>query len=550
MERAFIPIRPGSGGMNMIVRIAQKEFLNNLLSARFVIGFLLCLVLIPFSILINIDDYRDQTGQYKIDRDAADRELAEVRVYSYVKPTVVFRPEPLGIFGKGLSAQVGNQVKILLGTKPLLAAGKTAARDNPFLASFFSVDFVDIAAIIFSLLALLFSYDALTKEKEDGTLRLQMANPLPRSKLLAGKVAGVLMTLLPVVVFCFLLGAVIILASGNLAFSSGEWLRLAVLALISLAYLVVFVFLGLFVSSRSRGSVSSLVVCLFLWVLLVFIVPNMASTVAESFVPIQSRDNLDAVLRDMDKSLDERIQAAFKDLPGADWNMNWYMNGGEDNARQTTGCTASFFERQRREMAVGEPMRLDNADRKWGPQKAYLDSLSRQARAAEDLSLLSPAGIFRAVATAVCGTDRRAQEKRLEEVRRYRETLVSWFQGKRLFEKFEYFTPAPPSAFRTADQLVEARTGGRFKTLAGYDAWAEKQTDFRQRWLVLSTVKIPGDYPGDYPFLKLGDMPRFPERPVTAAALEASALRLGLLFFECILLFALGYVAFIRYDVR
>ncbi len=97
---------------------------------------------------------------------------------------------------------------------------------------------------------------------------------------------------------------------------------------------------------------------------------------------------------------------------------------------------------------MSEPLRLDNADRKWGPQKAYLDSLSRQARAAENLALLSPAGIFRAVATAVCGTDRRAQEKRLDDVRRYRETFVAWLKGKNIFEKFEYFTPTPPSQFQ------------------------------------------------------------------------------------------------------
>jgi ABC-type transport system involved in multi-copper enzyme maturation permease subunit len=90
---------------------------------------------------------------------------------------------------------VGNKVKIQLGEKPWLAEGTSAVRDNPFLASFFSIDFVDIAAIIFSLLALLFSYDVFTREKEDGTLKLQMANSVGRSRFLAGKVLGILATL-------------------------------------------------------------------------------------------------------------------------------------------------------------------------------------------------------------------------------------------------------------------------------------------------------------------------------------------------------------------
>jgi len=535
----------------MVLHIARKEFLNNLLSSRFLIGFLLCLVLIPFSILINIDDYRDQLGQAKIDRDAAEKKMTEVRVYSAIKPIIVFPPEPLGIFGRGLSAQVGNQVKIRLGIKPLLAEGKTAARDNPFLAAFFSVDFVDIAAIIFSLLALLFSYDALTREKEDGTLRLQMANALGRSKLLAGKVTGILLTLLPVVVLSFLLGGIIVLFSGDLAFSSAEWGRLILLAVISLAYIAVFVFLGLFISSRTRNSTTSLVVCLFLWVTLVFLVPNLASTFAESFVPIRSRDNLEAVLQDMDKNMSDRLEEMGKSLPKADWYMNWYSNWQDDGFHESYGCTASYFERQRLETAMTEPLRLDNADRKWGPQKEYLASLSRQAAAAENLSLVSPAGIFRAVATAVCGTDRRAQEKRLDDIRLYREAIISWFKGKNIFEKYAYFTPTPPASFRTADELVALRTAGKFKTMAEYNAWSDKQTDFRQQWLVLQAGKVPGDKPDDYPYLKIDDMPRFPVRRIPAEELLAgSAFRLGLLLFECALLFLLAYTAFIRYDVR
>ncbi len=120
----------------MIATIVKKDFLTNLVSPRFAIGFILCLVLIPFSILINISNYRDRMAQYRLDRDAAEKATTEVRVYSTLRPEVVLPPDPLSVFGKGLSDQVGNRVRIWLGDKPLLAAGKTAAGDNPFLASF------------------------------------------------------------------------------------------------------------------------------------------------------------------------------------------------------------------------------------------------------------------------------------------------------------------------------------------------------------------------------------------------------------------------------
>ena len=312
----------------MIATLVKKDFLTNLVAPRFVIGFVLCLVLIPFSILINVSGYREREAQYRLDRDAAEKDAAGVRVYSFLRPEIVLPPEPLGVFGKGVSDQVGNRVRILLGDKPLLAEGKTAAGDNPFLASFFSVDFVDIAAIVFSLLALLFSYDAFSREKEDGTLKLQMSNALSRSTALAGKLLGILTTLLPILVFSFLLSALLILFSRDISFSAGDWGRIVLLFAASLVYLAVFVFIGLLVSTRSRSSVTSLVVCLFLWVLLVFVVPVVAANFAESFVGVASRDNLDRVLRDIDKERDAAISAAFKaqGVPEG-WNC-WWCSGG------------------------------------------------------------------------------------------------------------------------------------------------------------------------------------------------------------------------------
>lgn len=533
------------------VTLAKKEFLNNLVSPRFVIGFVLCLVLIPFSILINISHFRDRQAQYRIDRDAAEKSAAEVRVFSMLRPEVVLPPEPLSVFAKGLSGQVGNRVKIMLGEKPLLATGKTAAGDNPFLASFVSVDFVDIAAIVFSLLALLFSYDAFTREKEDGTLKLQMANGLSRSTVLAGKLLGIFATVVPVLVFSFALSAVLVFLSRDVVFSAVDWGRIVLLFGLSLVYLAVFVFIGVLVSARSRSSVTSLVVCLFIWVLLVFILPAMASNFAESFVGTASRDNLDRVLKDIDTQRDDAISAAFKaqGIPEG-WSC-WWCNSDDDGLMETYGNNRQEFENFRRRAAISEPIRLDYADRKWAPQQAYLASLARQAKAAERLSLVSPAGIFRTVASAICRTDLSAYEGRMDRVRQYRESFVGWLKGKDIFKSYRWITPADPATFKTEDELVRGRTGGEFKSVAELEAWASKQADARVRWDKLFKVRLPGDGPKDFPYLDISDMPRFQGQPDRLlAGLEPSTPRAGALLVAAVFLFAIGYVAFIRFDVR
>jgi len=535
----------------MVFHIAKKEFLTNLLSARFLIGFVLCLVLTPFSLLVNIDDYREKAKLYQLDRDAAEARLKSTRVFSGLKPEIILPPEPLSLFNRGITGQVGNRIKILLGEKPLLAEGRAATRDNPFLDAFFSIDFVDIAAIIFSLLALLFSYDAVTKEKESGTLGLQVSNPIGRARLLAGKIAGILLTLLPILFFTFLLGAVIVLLSRDVALGGLDWTRIGLVSAVSLLYMTVFAFAGLFVSARSRTSVASLVVCLFLWVFFVFLVPNLASYAAESFVRAQPRDNLTRVLADMDKAREERISAAAKSLPKPDWNMNWYSNGGSDGYIENYGCTKSFFEWYRARAIFSEPLRLDTADKKWAPQESYLDSLSRQAKAAETMAIVSPAGVFRGIASALCGTDRRAHEADMARARGHRETFIRYLKGKDIFASFRWFTPTPPETFRTADELIDLRSGGRFKTLAEYDSWAAEQKDFRAQWEVLRKVKVRGDKPDDFSFLDLSDLPRLPPRPASLRlGIEGSVAGIGLLLVEAVFLFYLGYIAFLRYDVR
>jgi ABC-type transport system involved in multi-copper enzyme maturation permease subunit len=535
----------------MIFLIARKEFLNNLLTARFIIGFLLCLVLIPFSILLSVSDYRDQSALYRQDRDAVDKATKEVYVYSGLRPTVVLPPEPLSVFSRGIRSQVGNRVKIYLGEKPLLTEGKAAVRDNPFLASFFSVDFVDIAAIIFSLLALLFSYDAFSREKESGTLKLQMSNSLGRSAVLAGKVLGILLTLLPILIFCFLLSAVLVLISGNAAFTGLQWGRVALLFGASLIYLAVFVFIGLFISARSRTSVTSLVVCLFIWVFFVFIVPNLSAYAAESFVAVPSRENLTRVLADLDKERDGVLNDRRKALPEVDWDIYWWMSGRDDGYMETYGCTKSKFEQERQVSMIQGPLLIDYADKKWAAQKSYLDGLVHQSRVAEGIAMISPSGVFRLIASAICSTDVQSHEGDLDRARQYRETFIRYFQGKNIFASFRYITPTPPEAMLTGDQLVEKRSGGRFKTVREYDDWAGKEKDFRARWQALQKVKVRFDNPDDFSFLDISDMPKYSDRADSLlTGLSGVIPRIGLLLIEIILLFYLGYVAFIRYDVR
>lgn len=534
----------------MIWLIIKKDFLRNFISAKFAIGFLLCLILIPFSIMLSVNDYGDRVRLFQADQEAADKEWEEIRVYSKLRPEIVKSLEALSVFSQGISNSVGHKVKIQIGEKPILAEGKASTSDNPLLNAFFTIDFTGIIAIVMSLMALIFSYDLCTREKEDGTLRLQLSNSLSRGTLLAGKVLGVLVTLLPILIFCFLLGAVIIVLSPKIALSGLEWLRVILLFFASVVLVAFYSMVGLLVSTRSKSSVSSMVICLFIWVFTAFIIPNTATFMASSFVKTESKDNLDVVINDLHKERSQKIRDYRETLPKPDWPVTrWGSNGG-DGYCEAYGCTRSYFEYKRQVSAFESPLIIDYADKKWPLQRAYWVSLQKQRRVAELFSWLSPTGVFRSVADAICLVDAGSQERFLEQIRQYRVTLIQYFNDKEMFSSFENVTPVKPENMPDADQMVYLSTGGEFNTLKGLRDWADTQSS---AFAIYSKLKVEydGSIPDHFGYLNLDDVPRFQRVGSNLiTGMQASLFQISVLVFFTVLLFFLAFMAFIRYDVR
>ena len=61
---------------------------------------------------------------------------------------------------------------------------------NPVLALFDSPDLGYVVNIVVSLLALMFVFDAICGEKERGTLKIVLANAVPRDSIILGKWIG------------------------------------------------------------------------------------------------------------------------------------------------------------------------------------------------------------------------------------------------------------------------------------------------------------------------------------------------------------------------
>ena len=117
------------------------------------------------------------------------------------------------------------------------------------------IDLTFIVAILLSLAALVFSYDAVCGEKEDGTLKLMLANGVPRSQIILGKILGGIATLLVPFLVSLSLGLIIILFNPRIGWRGADWGALGMDPgrARSLCY-PVFYGLGVFISARHQSA--------------------------------------------------------------------------------------------------------------------------------------------------------------------------------------------------------------------------------------------------------------------------------------------------------
>lgn len=527
----------------MILHIALKELFNNITTPRFVTGFLLCMLLIPFSIVISVDEYKSKVGVYEIEKKAADEENL-AKAYSAYRPVIVKKPTPLSVFARGISYNVGDRVKVLFGDKPMMTEGKSLSRDNPFLNRFFTFDFVSVVIIIMSLMAFLFTYDICTGEREAGTLKMMLSNSVSRAVILTGKLLGTFLTLLPMLIFSFGLCLLVLLLYPSIAFTASEWIRICLIFFFSMVFLLFFMVLGLFVSSRVMNSGTSIMICLLLWVSILFIIPTIANYTASSFIKVGSVENLNLDISEIDHDFEQKVAEYIKKLPASDWGMTQSYWTGNDGFKIIGGASKSFMEREKKANEYGEPLRIQFADKKWQFRKQFIDQLEKQQRFARYFSLLSPSEIFKESVAGLCATNYESHRDFLKQISDYRLTLIKYYQDEKLFSSYLYFNQQDPKGYMTADEMIYFKTKGVCKTLDEYNS------KLGGDWKYL-TVDIPGSNLWDWKPLDLSAFPGFEYKPAGVNKdISYSLFYFGILLGLVIVLFYLSFLSFLKYDVR
>lgn len=257
----------------MIGTIARKEIVSNLLSYKFFLVLLLMVLLVATSLFIMHRDFSGRSADYQLIRPEPGQ------------PIAVVPPNPLSIYAKGLENAITRSFEIgAIGTE--VRAGQSSG--NVVYAFFPAPDFLYVVRVVLSLVALLFGFDQISREREQGTLKLLLGGPVSRAQVVAGKWIGNFLSLAIPFLSVTLLGAAVLLFDPDVRLTADRIGRLGLILALSILYLAIFLSLGMLVSALTRRSATSVIILVFVWAILVFVLPNLGTLVARRFVSVPS----------------------------------------------------------------------------------------------------------------------------------------------------------------------------------------------------------------------------------------------------------------------
>lgn len=263
----------------MLKSIIRKEILSNLFSYKFSIITILSVILIFVSVFVMYGDYYLAIENHDILRMESGEGVE------------VIPPTPLGIFAKGLDENLCRSWE--LGAVGVEISSEKQKSLNNLFKLFRTPDLLYIIKVILSLCAMLFAFDVVSGEKETGTLRQMISNTVKRPILIIGKwIGGFASFILPFFI-ASLLGTIFVNLSPMVDMNAQDWTKLGLFLLSAVVYLAVFFSLGLLISCLTHRSSTSLVISLFIWTILVFLIPNLGNILALQIVEIPTIQHLE-----------------------------------------------------------------------------------------------------------------------------------------------------------------------------------------------------------------------------------------------------------------
>ncbi len=416
----------------MIWHIAKKEIYQNLTTLRFV----LMIILLPILMIANALIYGFGDAGYTAEIRDYNRKvtqgLSHIKAYAakglgelaMIGPSEIPKyPTQLKFCADGADAFIPRSITIAG------ARGSRSGYDGGVVEDYrwrelwsleylpsnhggdattlIKIDWVFIG-VFMSFFVILFTFDAIAGERARGTLSLMMSNQISRGQVLLAKYLGAFATLIVPLLIGVLMNLLIIYLSGSIPFDSGSWLRILGMIGLFALHISIFIFLGLFFSSRVSNAITSLVWLLLTWVCLAFIFPSLLGLFVGTLDPIPSIERISAEKRLQLANIEDEFQ------PREMLEVTKLSEAPSVDNPSATRHWATYFRRR-------SETRTRIAD-------ARVDQQLRQVQLARELTQISPTVCFQYAMEGLANTGIVSYMNFVKQVRRYRDTFIDFIK--------------------------------------------------------------------------------------------------------------------------
>ena len=394
----------------MIWHITKREIYDNLNSLRFALTTVLLLALMVTNAVRHLREHPKRVQRYQ---NAVTESLnhltnrANASLYTlaqYGPGNFYKKPSPLHFCANGGKPLLPDAVEV--DEPPVFM---TDSEGNRLLEGIWSLSYPDanlqnknvgpdvsqvdwafIIGYVLSLIALLFTFDAISGERERGTLRLMLANSIPRHTVLIGKFLGALLSISIPFTLAVLVNLLLISTANAVHLTTEAWGRLGIIFFLALLYTSLFLALGLLVSTRVQQSAVSLMILLLTWVTFVVFMPSTLASIASSFSPAVSFDEYWKQRNPVQEDLWDKYN-------------KWLWSGKLDDS--TLRGKSEFY--------------TENAERSERWHEERLKYQSSQVHCAHAITGISPTAVLQHLLESFAGTGFERHLQFLENAQRY-----------------------------------------------------------------------------------------------------------------------------------
>lgn len=485
--------------------LVEKELKAIIQSPKFLATFLTCSILILLSIGIGINEYFNMVEQYNTAQNLARTEMSQSRSWLGLTAKAFREPDPMQIFSAGVNYDIGRYS--IVNERQDSKLQNSVYSDDPIFAVFRYMDFTFVVTVVFSLFAILFTYNGINGERENGTMRLVFSNSLPRATFISAKFLGSWLGLVLPLMIPILIGLLMLIVL-KVPLSGVHWLKIILMIGSSILYLTFFITFGIFISAVTKYSSVSFMILLVSWITFVFIIPRVGVMTASQFVTVPTVAELESQKDSFSKA---RWEKHYGDIEKVWRKRNEEMSGMNETERQRYREESEYkwFE---------EDDKVRNEVQKEITE--YSNKLSEDTRnrksLLEDLALnisrISPASSFQLAAMNLAVSDINLKNRYEKEIQNYRQTFSQFTQKK---------------------QKESGNQAGMFRI--SFDS---------ESGVKISTGRAESS-------LDLKEVPKFTQPGQTISqAVVPTIIDVGLMMFFTLLSFGGAFFTFTKYDLR